>query len=111
MHHAQTAKIEAGQVFLPERAAWLRDFQAEMKQFPNGRYDDQVDSVSQFLNWIENHRYRPTRFIHGPMKEKGIEPSYSAWKSPDFRIHPVPGAYSENGDNCQMQLRRRVRTH
>jgi hypothetical protein len=23
----------------------------------------------------------------------------------------VPGAYSENGDNCQMQLRRRVRTH
>ncbi len=38
--HARTAKIEAGQVFLPERAAWLRDFQAEMKQFPNGRYDD-----------------------------------------------------------------------
>ena len=23
----------------------------------------------------------------------------------------VPGAYSKNGDNCQMQLRRRVRTH
>jgi hypothetical protein len=23
----------------------------------------------------------------------------------------VPGAYSDNGDNCQMQLRRRVRTH
>jgi hypothetical protein len=23
----------------------------------------------------------------------------------------VPGAYSENGDNCQMQLRRRVQTH
>ena len=23
----------------------------------------------------------------------------------------VPGSYSENGDNCQMQLRRRVRTH
>jgi predicted phage terminase large subunit-like protein len=62
--HAQTAKIEAGQVFLPERAAWLRDFQAEMKQFPNGRYDDQVDSVSQFLNWIDNHRYRPATFIH-----------------------------------------------
>src|ERR1700730_13812261 len=23
----------------------------------------------------------------------------------------VPGAYSENGDNCPMQLRRRVQTH
>jgi len=21
-----------------------------------------VDSVSQFLNWIDNHRYRPTTF-------------------------------------------------
>jgi len=62
--HAQTAKIEAGQVFLPERAAWLRDFEAEMKQFPNGRYDDQVDSVSQFLNWVDNHRYRPARFVY-----------------------------------------------
>ncbi len=48
---AQTAKIEAGQVFLPKDAPWLGDFLDELLAFPKGRHDDQVDSVSQFLNW------------------------------------------------------------
>jgi predicted phage terminase large subunit-like protein len=48
---AQTAKIEAGHVLLPEQASWLQDFQTEILQFPNGRHDDQVDSLSQFLAW------------------------------------------------------------
>ena len=50
---AQSAKIEAGHVFLPRRAEWLDDFRAELLQFPYGRYDDQVDSMSQFFNWLE----------------------------------------------------------
>ena len=49
---AQSAKIEAGQVWLPQSAPWLQDFLAEMLAFPGGRYDDQVDSFSQFLGWI-----------------------------------------------------------
>ncbi len=48
---AQTAKIEAGQVFLPKDTPWLGDFLDELLAFPRGRHDDQVDSVSQFLNW------------------------------------------------------------
>jgi predicted phage terminase large subunit-like protein len=52
----QSAKIEAGQVHLPERAAWLGEFQAEVKQFPLGKHDDQVDSMSQFLGWIEKRQ-------------------------------------------------------
>ncbi len=54
---AQTAKIEAGYVLLPERAPWLQDFQTEILQFPYGRHDDQVDSLSQFLIWVS----RPKR--------------------------------------------------
>jgi predicted phage terminase large subunit-like protein len=50
---AQSAKIEAGQVYLPKQAPWLGDLEAELLRFPRGRYDDQVDSISQFLNWIE----------------------------------------------------------
>ncbi len=50
---AQSAKIEAGQVYLPKQAPWLGDLQAELLQFPRGRHDDQVDSISQFLNWIQ----------------------------------------------------------
>ena len=50
----QSANIEAGKVFLPVSANWIDDFKAEMMAFPNGRFDDQVDSVSQFLGWAEN---------------------------------------------------------
>ena len=45
-------KIEAGHVHLPEEAPWLDDFKAEIMAFPKGKHDDQVDSLSQFLNWI-----------------------------------------------------------
>lgn len=51
---AQSAKIEAGYVYLPERAPWLQDFQTESLQFPHGRHDDQVDSKSQFLGWVSD---------------------------------------------------------
>jgi len=45
-----SAKFEAGQVFLPERAPWLADFEAELFAFPGGRNDDQCDSISQALS-------------------------------------------------------------
>jgi predicted phage terminase large subunit-like protein len=50
---AQSARIEGRQVHLPPRASWLDDFRTEMLTFPNGKHDDQVDSLSQFLDWIE----------------------------------------------------------
>ena len=30
--------------------------------FPKGRHDDQVDSVSQFLNWAGKRKYRSVGF-------------------------------------------------
>ena len=51
---AQSAKIEAGHVYLPKSAAWLGEFLTELLSFPNGRHDDQVDSVSQFLRWLQD---------------------------------------------------------
>jgi predicted phage terminase large subunit-like protein len=48
---AQSAKIEAGHVHLPREADWLDNFLLEILGFPQGRHDDQVDSVSQFLKW------------------------------------------------------------
>jgi predicted phage terminase large subunit-like protein len=44
-----SAKFEAGQVLLPDRAPWLRDFEDELFAFPGSRHDDQCDSVSQAL--------------------------------------------------------------
>ena len=45
----QTPKIEAGRVFLPKDAPWLHEFKVEVMAFPNGKHDDQIDSLSQFL--------------------------------------------------------------
>jgi predicted phage terminase large subunit-like protein len=50
---AQSARIEAGQVHLPRRESWLEDFRTELLQFPHGKHDDQVDSLSQFLARVE----------------------------------------------------------
>lgn len=50
----QTAMIESGRVLIPEAAPWLDEFLHELVMFPNGRYDDQVDSTSQALAQLNN---------------------------------------------------------
>jgi predicted phage terminase large subunit-like protein len=55
---AQSAKIEAGHVHLPQDAPWLAEFLTELLSFPGGRHDDQVDSVSQFLYWFQQRAFR-----------------------------------------------------
>jgi predicted phage terminase large subunit-like protein len=45
----QTGKIASGQVYFPIDAPWLAELEIELFSFPNGRFDDQVDSISQAL--------------------------------------------------------------
>ena len=59
----QSRKIEAGQVLLPRQAEWLDELRAELMQFPYGRHDDQVDSLSQFLTWL-GERTRNVLHVH-----------------------------------------------
>jgi predicted phage terminase large subunit-like protein len=47
---AQSDFFAAGSIRLPERAAWLDEFRAELLAFP-GRHDDQVDALTQGLAW------------------------------------------------------------
>ncbi len=51
---AQSAKIEFGSVFLPRMAPWLGEFQKELMSFPRGHSDDQVDALSQGLQYISD---------------------------------------------------------
>jgi predicted phage terminase large subunit-like protein len=62
--NAQTARIEAGSVYLPIRAAWLDAFRSEILAFPAGRHDDQVDALSQGLHRAFNHRSSRTVVGH-----------------------------------------------
>jgi predicted phage terminase large subunit-like protein len=73
---AQSAKIEAGHVLLPRESGWLDTFLLEILAFPNGRHDDQVDSVSQFLNWAARKKYLDGQMIIGSAPKvfcKGVQ--------------------------------------
>jgi predicted phage terminase large subunit-like protein len=50
--HAQTARIEAGLVLLPQEALWLEEYLKEITTFPYGKHDDQVDSTAQALQYM-----------------------------------------------------------
>jgi predicted phage terminase large subunit-like protein len=71
---AQTPKMESGHVFIPEDAPWLDDFIRELLQFPRGKYDDQIDSVSQYLGWAggQMEDLSGMRISHGSMAEQGF---------------------------------------
>lgn len=60
--HAIAALIESGQVLLPLQASWLDEFISELTMFPAGRYDDQVDSMTQALNWMKAYSGPETWF-------------------------------------------------
>ena len=53
--YAVAAVIASGQVLLPMQASWLEDYLFELQIFPSGRYDDQVDSTTQALNWMTEY--------------------------------------------------------
>jgi len=42
---------EAGSIAIPEWAYWLADWEAEISTFPESERMDQIDSLSQFINW------------------------------------------------------------
>lgn len=60
-----TPMIEAGAVFLPNKAVWLADYEKELVAFPNGKNDDQVDSTSQYLKWARQKGRRGTKKLGG----------------------------------------------
>jgi predicted phage terminase large subunit-like protein len=51
---AQCATIEQGLVHLPKEAPWLDDYLRELTSFPNSKHDDQVDSTTQAIAWLND---------------------------------------------------------
>jgi predicted phage terminase large subunit-like protein len=47
--------IRRGLVQLPQNALWYDEFINEATQFPYGAFDDQMDALSQYLDWITQH--------------------------------------------------------
>ncbi len=51
--------IESGKVHLPKSAPWLDAFETETKSFPGVKHDDQVDAMTQAINWHRDKYRRP----------------------------------------------------
>lgn len=49
----QSAFIEAGNLYLPETASWLADFESELMTFPNAAHDDRVDMLTQAIKHVK----------------------------------------------------------
>ncbi|MEI7672480.1 MAG: phage terminase large subunit, partial [Deltaproteobacteria bacterium] len=65
--HIVTPSIEAGKVYLPEKAAWVDDLIEETAAFPSAPHDDIVVSIIQALQYLRG------RFATGEMKSSGTE--------------------------------------
>lgn len=64
----QIVKLKSGSVRIPECAPWLADFLAEVCSFPNVRYTDQVDALSQFLAWVNEGVPRKMERVTNPSR-------------------------------------------
>lgn len=51
---ARAVMFETGKVILPRAAEWLGPYLEELLSFPNCRKDDQVDSTSQALDYLQS---------------------------------------------------------
>jgi predicted phage terminase large subunit-like protein len=52
---ASAGSVESGKILLPVQGPWLSDFESEVMMFPNGKHDDRVDALSQFINYMRLH--------------------------------------------------------
>ena len=54
---AETASLKhcTGFINHPEKAEWLTGYEDELFGFPAAVHDDQVDSTSQYLNWVKSY--------------------------------------------------------
>jgi predicted phage terminase large subunit-like protein len=84
--------IEAGEVYIPTAAPWLNDYLHELAAFPAGRWDDQVDSTSQALNWFLEERHEPSWIRYAREETERMrrerEPQPEVW----MRMPPGVGA-------------------
>lgn len=50
--------FEAGNVLFAKEQDWLDELETEILSFPNCKHDDQLDTISQLINWFNETRHR-----------------------------------------------------
>ena len=70
---AVSPQVESGNVYLPDPAIapWVEAFVEECSSFPHGKYDDQVDQMTQALNKLRAIVIVPRPFVFMPRPPTG----------------------------------------
>ncbi len=66
----QAVKFENGRVLLPQQAPWLNDFVLELTAFPAAKFDDQVDAMTQALDYLQDRMEEPPFFGYMRMESE-----------------------------------------
>lgn len=53
--------FEYGRIFIDQHASWRLEYEQEILTFPNSKHNDQVDSTSQYLNYILSATFQKPR--------------------------------------------------
>jgi predicted phage terminase large subunit-like protein len=56
---AHLPTIKGKHIYLPELAEWRAPYIEELLEFPNGKFDDQVDATTQYLDWVQTNPVLP----------------------------------------------------
>lgn len=64
--YSVTPLIEAGKVFLPERAPWVNDYLETLTSFPKALHDDDVDATTQVFieEWLRKPQEAKSTYIN-----------------------------------------------
>jgi predicted phage terminase large subunit-like protein len=94
--HAET--IIAQRIHLPADEPWRDDFVAELVEFPRGQFTDQVDAMTQFLDYAgELAKLKPTPQAGGGIlaRNSSAQALSSFWGAPGMSSSHISG--SERG--------------
>jgi predicted phage terminase large subunit-like protein len=111
---AAAPMVEAGRVYLPTTAPWLADFEDELASFPVAQFDDQVDSLVQFLNWARGnsptYEWTPAPNIR-TLAGSPMGPGLSGSSGMPNRLYCTGEEWARQEDSVQMHVSAWNRRH
>jgi predicted phage terminase large subunit-like protein len=87
-------KILGGRIRIPKQSAFTTNFVEELVQFPHGRHDDQVDAMTQFLDWFE--KQDEIDFSKTNVSQRGV---IAIARGSEYR--PSPGCLTPQTENVE----------
>lgn len=99
----QTGQIEEGRVSLPAQVERLDVFLSELRAFPRGRHDDQIDGLTEMLEWSFNdwRRLAKRRTPEGGSVDKAMR---SAYQYAVLQTFYLPRTQQEDADARSNRL-------